>query len=115
MRLKALWQTSRNLGSLCSQRVQDLFHAGLVWKVAGETDSEADDDSEYESEDGFVPAGHATVAWLRHKNMVGASVGDTCPEMELCSIISYVGKLHRFRHMSSVIKPMSRHEQIACC
>lgn len=35
---------------------------GLVWRVAGETDSEAED-SEYEDEEDFVPAGHASVTW----------------------------------------------------
>jgi hypothetical protein len=36
--------------------------AGLVWRVAGETDSEADD-SEYEDEEDYIPPGHARVTW----------------------------------------------------
>jgi hypothetical protein len=35
-----------------------------VWRVAGDSDSE-DEESEYESEDAHLPAGQASVSWLR--------------------------------------------------
>lgn len=38
-------------------------YTGLVWRVAGETDSENEDDSEYEDEEDYVPPGHASVTW----------------------------------------------------
>lgn len=37
---------------------------GLVWRVAGEMDSENEDESEYEDEEDYVPPGHASVTWL---------------------------------------------------
>ena len=35
-----------------------------MWRVAGDTDSD-DDESEYESEEAHLPAGQASVSWLR--------------------------------------------------
>ncbi len=35
-----------------------------MWRVAGDTDSE-DEESEYESEEAHLPAGQASVSWLR--------------------------------------------------
>ena len=56
--------------SVCSRwRHDSACHAvaGLVWRVAGETDSEADD-SEYEDEEDYIPPGHARVTWCAASN-----------------------------------------------
>ncbi len=51
-----------------------LLYAGLVWRVAGETDSESDE-SEYEDEEDHVPAGCASVSWLRSGEVATPEVG----------------------------------------
>ena len=44
-----------------------------MWRVAGDSDSD-DDDSEYESEEAHLPAGMASVSWLRDAATVNEEV-----------------------------------------